>query len=138
MFFRVLFVFCIRFVWTVALVFTSLLSIMYVEKGKRNLWKGIEVLYRPCWYKEKEFFNACVYRKSFSCIGMWVYREKYFLIYSDGCIVFANMHKKIETKRKEKERPWRSTCYGHKKHKSFVEGKHIFWKLVVDDKCLFY
>jgi len=45
---------------------------VYIEKGKRNLWKGIEVLYRPCRYKEKEFFNACVYREKsfFSCIGM--------------------------------------------------------------------
>ena len=60
----------------------------------------------------------CIQKKVFSCIGMWVYREKYFLIYSDGCIVFANMHKKIETKRKEKERPRRSACYGHRKHKS--------------------
>ena len=66
-----------------------------------------------------------------------MYREKYFLIYSDGCIVFANMHKKIETKRKEKERPRRSACYGHRKHKSFVESKRVFWKQEIDAKSLF-
>jgi len=66
-----------------------------------------------------------------------VYREKAFLIDSDGCIVFANMHKKSETKRKEKERPRRSACYGHRKHKSFVESKHIFWKQETDAKSLF-
>ena len=65
-----------------------------------------------------------------------MYREKAFLIDSDGCIVF-NMHKKNETKRKEKERPRRSACYGHRKHKSFVESKHIFWKQKTDAKSLF-
>ena len=66
-----------------------------------------------------------------------MYREKAFLINSDGCIVFANMHKKNETKRKEKETPRRSACYGHRKHKSFVESKHIFWKQETDAKSLF-
>ena len=67
-----------------------------------------------------------------------MYREKAFLIDSDGCIVFANMHKKNETKRKEKERPRRSACYGHRKHKSFVESKHIFWKQEINTKSLFF
>jgi len=66
-----------------------------------------------------------------------VYREKAFLIDSDGCIVFANMHKKNETKRKEKERPRRSACYGHRKNKSFIESKHIFWKQETKAKSLF-
>ena len=66
-----------------------------------------------------------------------MYREKAFLIDGDGCIVFANMHKKSETKRKEKERPRRSACYGHRKHKSFVESKYIFWKQETDAKSLF-
>ena len=64
-----------------------------------------------------------------------MYKEKAFLIDNDGCIVFANI--KNETKRKEKERPRRSACYGHRKHKSFVESKHIFWKQETDTKCLF-
>ena len=64
-------------------------------------------------------------------------KKKAFLIDNDACIVFANMHKKNETKRKEKERPRRSACYGHRKHKSFVESKHIFWKQEVDAKSLF-
>ena len=66
-----------------------------------------------------------------------MYKKKAFLIDSNGCIVFANMHKKNETKRKEKERPRRSACYGHRKHKSFVESKHIFWKQETDAKSLF-
>ena len=68
---------------------------------------------------------------------MQVYREKAFLIGRDGCIVFASMHKKNETKRKEKERPRRSSCYGHRKHKSFVESGHIFWNQETDAKSLF-
>ena len=43
---------------------------------------------------------------------------------------------KNETKRKEKERPRRSACYGHRKHKSFLESKHIFWKQETDAKSL--
>ena len=38
---------------------------------------------------------------------------------------------------KVKERPQRSACYGHRKHKSFVESKHIFWKQGTDAKSLF-
>ena len=45
--------------------------------------------------------------------------------------------RKNETKRKEKERPRRSACYGHRKHKSFIESKHIFWKQESDAKSLF-
>ena len=40
-------------------------------------------------------------------------------------------------KRKKKERPRRSACYGPRKHKSFVESKHIFWKQGTDAKSLF-
>ena len=72
-------------------------------KKEKNLWKEIEVLYRPCWYKEKEFNNTCVYRKSFLCIGMQVYREKAFLIDSDGCIVFCK-HASEKMKQKEKRK----------------------------------
>ena len=64
-----------------------------------------------------------------------MYKEKAFLIDNDGCIVFANI--KNETKRKEKERPRRSACYDHRKHKSFIESKHIFWKQGTDAKSLF-
>ena len=64
-----------------------------------------------------------------------VQRKKAFLIDNDGCIVFANI--KNETKEKKKERPRRSACYGHRKHKSFVESKHIFWKQGTDAKSLF-
>ena len=64
-----------------------------------------------------------------------MYQEKKFLIDNDGCIVFLNI--KNETKRKEKERPLRSACYGHRKNKSFIESKHIFWKQEVDAKSLF-
>ena len=45
--------------------------------------------------------------------------------------------RKNETKRKEKERHRRSACYGHRKNKSFVESKHIFWKQGTDAKSLF-
>jgi len=45
--------------------------------------------------------------------------------------------RKNETKRKEKERPRRSACYGRRKHKSFVESKRIFWKQEIDTKSLF-
>ena len=62
-------------------------------------------------------------------------QRKSFLIDGDGCIVFANI--KNETKKKKKERPRRSACYGHRKHKSFVESKHIFWKQGTDAKSLF-
>ena len=64
-----------------------------------------------------------------------MYKEKFFLIDGNGCIVFVNI--KNETKRKKKERPRRSACYGHRKHKSFVESKHIFWKQEIDAKRLF-
>ena len=47
-------------------------------------------------------------------------------------------HRKNKTKKeKEKERPRRSACYGHRKHKSFVESKHIFWKQETDAKIIF-
>ena len=86
----------------------------------------------------RKSFNACVYKESLSCIGMQVYKEKVFLIDNDGCIVFANREKiKQKKKRKEKERPRRLACYGHRKHKSFVESKHIFWKQETDAKSLF-
>ena len=65
-----------------------------------------------------------------------MYKEKAFLIDNDGCIVFAN-EKKMKQKKKKKERPRRSACYGHRKHKSFVESKHIFWKQETDAKSLF-
>ena len=64
-----------------------------------------------------------------------MYKEKVFLIDNDGCIVFANV--KNETKRKKKERPRRSACYGPRKHKSFAGNKHIFWKQETDVKSLF-
>ena len=63
-------------------------------------------------------------------------QRKVFLIDSNGCIVFF-VNIKNETKRKEKERPRRLACYGHRKHKSFVESKHIFWKQGTDAKGLF-
>ena len=47
------------------------------------------------------------------------------------------MNIKNETKRKKKERPQRSACYGRRKHKSFVESKHIFWKKGTDAKSFF-
>jgi len=28
-------------------------------------------------------------------------------------------------------------CYGHRKNKSFIESKHIFWKQETDAKSLF-
>ena len=40
-------------------------------------------------------------------------------------------------KKKKKERPRRSACYGRRKHKSFVENKHIFWKQLTDAKSYF-
>ena len=40
-------------------------------------------------------------------------------------------------KKKKKETPRRSACYGHRKHKSFIESKHIFWKQETDAKILF-
>ena len=38
----------------------------------------------------------------------------------------------------KKERPQRSACYAHRKHKSFIESKHIFWKQETDAKSLFF
>ena len=67
-------------------------------------------------------------------------QRKVFLIDSDGCIIFANIKKmkqKNETKKKKKERPRRPACYDHRKHKSFIESKHIFWKQETDAKSLF-
>ena len=69
-------------------------------------------------------------KESWSCCT-WcptLCQRKDFLIHGDGCIVCANI--KNETKKKKKERPQRSTCYGHRKHKSFVDEllrltKHI-------------
>ena len=65
-----------------------------------------------------------------------MYKEKAFLIDNDGCIVFAN-EKKMKQKKKKKERPRRSACYDPRKHKSFIESKHIFWKQKTDAKSLF-
>ena len=62
-------------------------------------------------------------------------QRKVFLIDGNGCIVFCE-HKN-ETKRKKKGRPRRSACYGRRKHRSFVESKHIFWKQGTDAKGLF-
>ena len=46
---------------------------------------------------------------------VYIEGKKAFLIDSDGCIVFLQTCiRKNETKRKEKERPQRSACYGHK------------------------
>ena len=41
-------------------------------------------------------------------------------------------------KEKKKERPRKSACYGHRKHKSFAERKHIFSKQETDAKSLFF
>ena len=76
----------------------------------------------------------CVQKKFVMYRNVGVQR-KVFLIEGNGCIVFVNI--KDETQRKKKERPRRSACYGPRKHKSFVESKHIFWKQGTDAKSLF-
>ena len=43
----------------------------------------------------------------------------------------------MKQKKKKKERPRRSACYGHRKNKSFIESKHIFWKQGTDVRSLF-
>ena len=58
-------------------------------------------------------FVMKVYKEKFSRKWQWMY---------------SFCEHKNETKRKKKGRPQRSTCYGRRKHKSFVESKHIFWK----------
>jgi len=77
---------------------------------------------------------VCIQKKFVVYKNVGVQR-KAFLIDGDGCIVFANI--KNETKRKKKKGPRRSACYGHRKHKSFVESKHIFWKQETGVKSLF-
>ena len=59
----------------------------------------------------------CIQRKFVVYRNVGVQR-KAFLIDGDGCIVFANI--KNVTKRKKKERPRRSACYGPRKHKSYI------------------
>jgi len=76
----------------------------------------------------------CIQKKFVVYRNVGVQRQV-FLIDNDGCIVFCK--RKNETKRKNKERPRRSACYGHRKHKSFAKSKHICWKQETDAQSLF-
>ena len=74
-----------------------------------------------------------MYRKSSSCIGMKVYKEKFS---SKWQWMSSFCEHKNETKRKRKE-DLEGQHVTVRKHKSFVESRRIFWKQGTGAKSLF-
>ena len=66
-------------------------------------------------------------------------QRKVVLIEGNGCIVFCE-YKKKKKRKKQKGKRKKDLEGRHvmvRKHKSFVESKHIFWKQGTDAKSLF-